>query len=72
MSLVEYIKHVYYEMDGLFSINDIQAFMNIGYKKGKEILKDLERLHILGYSGMKKIMVVSLDEALKILNDTKD
>ena len=32
MSLIEYFKHVYCEMDGLFSINDIQAFMNIEYK----------------------------------------
>lgn len=70
--LEEFIRHAYLEMDGLFSINDIQFFLKIGFSQAKSIIDSLENLGICKLTTRGRFAKVSLDKALKILRETGD
>lgn len=67
-----YIVHVYTELDGLFSLNDLQAFLGIGYKKACDIMYDLEKIGICKLTTRGRFASVSLDRALLLFTVTND
>ena len=71
-SLKEFVIHAYTKLGGLFSLNDLQAFLEIGYKKACDIMQDLEKIGICKLTARGRFAIVSLDRALLLLTLTKD
>ena len=68
----EYIQHVYTEFDGLFSINDLQYFLEIGYQRACDILQGLENQGICKKTSRGRYAILSLDKALIIISEVGD